>query len=62
MRSDPAMRFIVTAAVIASLVMAGAVVWAFANGEVRGATTMVVVLIVGYAGMGLAWVARQRKG
>ena len=61
-RSDPALRFIFVATVIASLVMAGGVVWSFANGEVRGAITMVVVLIIGYAAMGLAWVARQRKG
>ncbi len=59
---DPALKFILVVAVIASLVMLGGVVWLFANGEERGAWTVLVVLVIGYAAMGFAWIARQRRG
>jgi hypothetical protein len=59
---DPALRFIGFVAVTASLVMAGGAAWLFTNGEPRGAWTLVVVLVLGYAAMGSAWAYANRKG
>ncbi len=59
---DPALRFIGVAAVTASVVMIGGVVWLFLNGEPRGAWTMVVILVLGYAAMIGALTYSKKKG
>jgi polyferredoxin len=59
---DAALRVIGFVAIIASIVMAGGAAWLFANGEPRGAWTVVVVLVLGYAAMGSAWAYANRKG
>ncbi len=59
---DSALKFILAATVMASLVMIGGIAWLFSNNEVQGATIMLIVLVVGYTAMGLAWVVRQRRG
>ncbi len=60
--NDLALKFILAVAVFASLVMVAIMVWLFANDEPQGATVILIVLVVGYTAMGLAWVVRQRRG
>ncbi len=60
--NDLALKLILAVTVFASLVMVAIMVWLFANDEPQGATVMLIVLVVGYTAMGLAWVVRQRRG
>jgi hypothetical protein len=59
---DPALTFIGTVAVIASIVLVGGAVWLFSNGEPQGAWVIVIILILGYAAMGAAKAYANRKG
>jgi uncharacterized membrane protein YqjE len=61
-RLDSALKFILAATVMASLVMIGGIAWLFSNDEVQGAMVMLIVLVLGYTAIGLAWVVRQRRG
>ncbi|HEV2122689.1 MAG TPA: hypothetical protein VGW38_07940 [Chloroflexota bacterium] len=58
---DPALKFILAVAIVASLVMVGLAGYFFSRGETSNGLLLVVIVLIGYAAMGLAWTARRTK-
>jgi hypothetical protein len=58
---DPALKFIGAVAVITSIVGAGIAAYLFSRGERSSALLLLLILVVGYTAMSLAWMARRRR-